>query len=332
MKLGFLGLGKMGTRMVEKLLREGHEVVVWNRSKDVVEEFLKSMTDKKLDGKLSAKDTVADAVSCLESPKVIWSMLPSGDASEQILKEVLGILTSEKDSGEVLIPSGGTGMTNNEAIVIDGANANFHDTERRANFFKEKHIRFLGIGVSGGVIAEKEGYPMMVGGDKSAYEEISSLLDSLAKPNGGHAYFGTGGAGHFVKMVHNGIEYGMMQAIGEGFGVLEKAPYDIDLLEVSKLWQHGTIVDSFLIDRARDALEKNNTLSDVVGEIDATGEGEWTIEEAKKEGVPIENIEQSLDFRRRSKIDPTIRDSFAAKMVAALRREFGGHAVKKKNE
>jgi 6-phosphogluconate dehydrogenase len=311
MKLGFLGLGKMGTRMVEKLLRSGHEVVVWNRSKDVVDEFIQIMTDKGIAVNLSAKVTVKEVVESIDESRIIWSMLPSGDASEHMLTEVLQYVT----------PSD---------IVIDGANAHFHDTEKRAKLFSEKNVRFLGIGVSGGVIAEKEGYPMMVGGDKTAYDEIIPLLNSLAKPNGGHAYFGRGGAGHFVKMVHNGIEYGMMQAIGEGFGVLDKAPYEIDLLAVAKLWQHGTIVDSFLIDRARDALEKDNKLSDIIGEIDATGEGEWTIQEAKNEMVPIENIEQSLDFRRRSKIDPAIRDSFAAKMVAALRREFGGHAVKTK--
>lgn len=308
MKIGFLGLGKMGTRMVEKLLRDGHEVVVWNRSKDVVETFVQVMTDKKLGATLTAHDSVAEVITSLATPRIIWSMLPSGEPSEQVLGEVLAQVSPQD-------------------IVIDGANANFHDTQRRAELFEGKNVRFLGIGVSGGVIAEREGYPMMVGGNKSAYSEITPLLDSLAVPHGGHAYFGPGGAGHFVKMVHNGIEYGMMQAIGEGFGVLEKAPYEINLLEVAKLWQHGTIVDSFLIDRARDALEKDATLSDIVGEIDATGEGEWTIQEAKKEDVPIENIEQSLSFRRRSKTDEKIKNSFAAKMVAALRREFGGHKV-----
>jgi 6-phosphogluconate dehydrogenase len=171
----------------------------------------------------------------------------------------------------------------------------------------------------------------MVGGDKSAYETIMPLLDSLAKPNGGHAYFGTGGAGHFVKMVHNGIEYGMMQAIGEGFGVLEKSEYQFDLLEVAKLWQKGTIVSSFLIDRAKDALEKDKKLSDIEGVIASTGEAEWTVNAAKQESVPVPVIEESLEFRRQSQTDMAIQNSFAAKMVAALRREFGGHDVKKKD-
>lgn len=310
MKLAFLGLGKMGTRMVEKLLRDGHEVVAWNRTQEIAEEFGAVVTQHGLKG-LEIKQTVKEAVESLETAKFVWCMLPAGEASETVLQEVAGYLQSND-------------------ILIDGANAKFEDTERRYKEFSEKGIKYLGIGVSGGVIAEKNGYPLMVGGAKTAYETIIPLLDSLAKPHGGHAYFGTGGAGHFVKMVHNGIEYGMMQAIGEGFGVLEKAPYQYDLFEVAKLWQKGTIVDSFLIDRATDALEKDSRLSNIVGEIDATGEAEWTVEQGKKEGVFVENIEQSLDFRRRSKTDEKVRESFAARMVAALRREFGGHKVKEK--
>jgi 6-phosphogluconate dehydrogenase len=170
----------------------------------------------------------------------------------------------------------------------------------------------------------------MVGGDKSAFEEIKPILETLIKPHGGYDYFGEGGAGHFVKMVHNGIEYGMMQAIGEGYGVLEKAPYSLDLLKVAELWQKNTIVTSFLNECARDALEKDPSLSNLDGVIDATGEAEWTVNQAKVEGVYVENIDQSLDFRRRSKTDPNVSSSFAARMVAALRHEFGGHKVKEK--
>lgn len=307
MKIGFIGLGKMGTRIVEKLLRDNHEVVGWNRTPEIAEQLQLKVKSKKL----KVSKTIKELVENLESPRVIWVMLPAGDATEQVLQEI----AHYGEKGD---------------IVIDGGNAFYKDTQRRFEEFTQTGIRFLGIGVSGGVIAERTGYPFMVGGDKSAYEEIIPILDSLTKPDGGHTYFGTGGAGHFVKMVHNGIEYGMMQAIGEGFGVLEKAPYAIDLLAVAKNWQKGTIVSSFLIDRAKDALEKNPELSDIIGEIDATGEAEWTVNQAKEENVFAENIEQSLDFRRRSKVDPKVRDSFAARMVAALRREFGGHAVKKK--
>ena len=171
----------------------------------------------------------------------------------------------------------------------------------------------------------------MVGGDKEAFDYIKPLLNTLQKPNGGYEYFGTGGAGHFVKMVHNGIEYGMMQAIGEGYGVLDKAPYEFDLPTIAKLWQKGTIVTSFLNECAKDALENDPKLSDIEGIIDATGEAEWTVSQGREENVPVENIDQSLDFRRRSKTDTLVKNSFAARMVAALRREFGGHAVKKKN-
>lgn len=233
-----------------------------------------------------------------------------GGATESVLNEVSQYLSS----GDIL---------------IDGGNANFKDTERRSDVLSAKGIRFLGIGVSGGVHAIENGYPMMVGGNESAYKEIIPILDVLAEPRGGHAYFGGGGAGHFVKMVHNGIEYGMMQAIGEGFGVLEKSPYNLDLLEVAKLWQKSTIVSGFLIDRVRDTLEKDTTLSEIDGRIAASGEGEWTVAQGKEEGVPVENIEQALNFRIRSQTDEKIQSSYAAKMVNALRHEFGGHVVKR---
>lgn len=317
MQLGFLGLGKMGTRIVEKLLLDGHEVVGWNRTRDVAEAFVKKIHNSKLkiqnsqESKFNITGSIEEVIHQLKTPRVIWMMLPAGEATEQALADV----SKYVEKGD---------------IVIDGGNAFYKDTQRRFEDFAEKGIRFLGIGVSGGVIAEKTGYPLMAGGDKSAYEEILPILDSLSKPDGGHNYFGTGGAGHFVKMVHNGIEYGMMQAIGEGFGVLDKAPYELNLLQVAENWQKGTIISGFLIDRAKSALEKNARLDDIVGEIGATGEAEWTVNQAREEGVFAENIEQSLDFRRRSKTDLKVRDSFAARMVAALRREFGGHKVKEK--
>jgi 6-phosphogluconate dehydrogenase len=310
MQIGFIGLGKMGTRMVEKLLSDGHTVVGWNRSRDIVEQFRLHLQDKKLSEHFLAADDSKSLAALLTPPRIIWVMLPSGEPTQTLLDE-LGRFLEKGD------------------VVIDGGNAFYKDTERRSEELRAKGIGFLGIGVSGGVLAADNGYPMMVGGDESAYETITPLLDSLAKPHGGHTYFGEGGAGHFVKMVHNGIEYGMMQAIGEGFGVLDKAPYDLDLEKIAENWQNGTIVSSFLIDRARDALGKDPRLTEIDGEINATGEGEWTINQAKEEGVPIENIEQSFDFRRRSKKDAKVSSSFAARMVAALRYEFGGHAVKK---
>lgn len=308
MKIGFIGLGKMGSRIVKKLLAGGHEVVVWNRSEDPILALQQDIRATNYVNNLDVASSIEELVSLLESPKVVWSMLPAGDATETVLQEVAKYIGQHD-------------------IVIDGGNAHFSDTQRRFESFEKSGVRYLGIGVSGGIIAFEDGYPLMAGGDKSAYDYISPLLETLAKPHGGYTYFGTGGAGHFIKMVHNGIEYGMMQAIGEGFGVLEKAPYQFDLDNVARLWQKGTIISSFLLDRALDALEKNPKLDDISGEIDASGEALWTVEEAKKEDVPVPVIEKSLEFRNQSKTDERVKKSFAARMVAALRREFGGHKI-----
>ena len=308
MKLGFIGLGKMGSNMVTKLLSEGHDVVVWNRSKEKVDSLL---SQKKPSWKVSATTTVEELVASLDPPRVIWSMLPAGETTQEILNEV-----------EKCVEKGD--------IAIDGGNAHYPDTQKRWEHFSQKGIRFLGIGVSGGVIAAVEGYPLMAGGDWSAYDEIEPILDSLAKPKGGHEYFGQGGAGHFVKMVHNGIEYGVMQSIGEGFGVLEKSPYNLDLLKVARLYQKNTLNAGFMMQRTIEALEKDPKLSKIEGFIDSSGEGEWTIEEAKKLDVPVDIIEESFKFRQRSQKDKKVSSSFAARMVAALRNAFGGHEVKKK--
>ncbi|HET9947224.1 MAG TPA: decarboxylating 6-phosphogluconate dehydrogenase [Patescibacteria group bacterium] len=311
MKLGFIGLGKMGSRIVKKLLASGHEVVVWNRSSDPIIALQESIRSENYVNNLDIASSIEELVGLLDAPKIVWSMLPAGQPTEQIFQQVAPLLSPQD-------------------ILIDGGNAHFADTQRRFEELSKKGIRFLGVGVSGGIIAAENGYPLMAGGDKSAYDTVSPFFDSLSKPNGGYAYFGTGGAGHFVKMVHNGIEYGMMQSLGEGFGVLEKAPYQLDLDNVARLWRKGTIVSSFLLDRAYDALEKNPKLDDIEGIIDASGEALWTVEEAKKEDVPVPVIEKSLEFRSASKTDESVRNSFAARMVAALRREFGGHAVKEK--
>jgi len=312
MTIGFIGLGKMGSRMASKLLGEGHSLAVWNRSKDAIEEFkIQNAKFKITIQNLKVAETIQDLIKRLEQPRIVWAMVPAGDATEEILKEASKFV--EKDD-----------------IVIDGGNSNFKDTQTRFEQFKKRGIRFLGIGVSGGIIAATEGYPMMAGGDKSAYEFIKPILDSLAKPNGGHEYFGTGGAGHFVKMIHNGIEYGIMQSLGEGFGVLEKSPYDLDLQKVARLYQKGTLVSGFMLDRALEALENDPKLLGLTGVIAESGEAKWTIEQAKEEGVDVEIIERSLEFRRRSQTDEKIQKSFSARMVAALRNAFGGHPIKKK--
>lgn len=313
MKIGFLGLGKMGSRMVEKILLDGHEVIAWNRSEEAglnLESRIRKQEASVL-GKLHVVKTIIDLIKYLEKPRIIWLMLPAGEATQAVLDEV-----------EKHIQSGD--------ILIDGGNANWEDTQERFTYFANLGVKYLGIGVSGGILAAEKGYPLMAGGEQSAYDLIKPVLDTLAAPYGGHTYFGTGGAGHFVKMVHNGIEYGMMQAIAEGFGVLEKSPYGLDLLEVAKLYQKETIISGFLLDRTRGALMRDPKLSQIEGLIDATGEAEWTVAAGKKENVYVENIAQALDFRRRSKNDANVSSSFAARMVAALRHEFGGHKVKKK--
>ncbi|MBI5045238.1 MAG: decarboxylating 6-phosphogluconate dehydrogenase [Candidatus Levybacteria bacterium] len=314
MQIGFIGLGKMGTRMVLKLLEGGHEVVVWNRSSAPIQDLQLKIQNSKVKittQNLKVSESIEALILQLQKPRVVWSMLPAGDATESTLQGIAKYV----EKGD---------------IVIDGGNAFYKDTQRRFDTFSARGIAFLGIGVSGGIKASETGYPLMVGGDKGSFEIIKPILESLIKPHGGYEYFGTGGAGHFVKMVHNGIEYGMMQAIGEGYGVLEKAPYELDLIKVAKLWQKNTIVTSFLNECAKDALVKDPSLSNLDGVIDATGEAEWTVNRAKEENVYAENIDQSLDFRRRSKTDKAVSSSFAARMVAALRHEFGGHKVKEK--
>lgn len=311
MKLGFIGLGRMGNRMVIKLLAEGHEVVVWNRGREKVDELI---SQAKPDWKLTTADSIEDLVKKQVKPRIVWMMLPAGQATEENL----------------MGPGGVAEFLEEGDVVIDGGNARFSDTQRRYEYFEGKGIKFLGIGVSGGIIAATDGYPMMAGGNREGYEYIKPVLDSLAKPGGGHEYFGEGGAGHFVKMVHNGIEYGIMQAIGEGFGVLEKSPYNLDLLNVAKLYQKGTLNSGFMMARTIEALEKDPKLAQITGYIEASGEGDWTIEQAKEEGVPVGIIEASRDFRSRSRQDEAVSGSFAARMVAALRNAFGGHEVKKK--
>lgn len=313
MKIGFIGLGKMGSRMVLKLLDESHESTVWNRSPQPTEEIKNQKSKiKNTNQKLKIAKTIKKLIQSLEKPRIVWSMVPAGEATESVLKEISKYV--QKDD-----------------IVIDGGNAFYKDTERRYKQFKKRGVRFLGIGVSGGIIAARDGYPIMAGGDKSAYEFISPILDSLAKPHGRHEYFGEGGAGHFVKMVHNGIEYGIMQSLGEGFGVLDKSPYNLDLLRVAKLYQKGTLVSGFMLDRAVEALFQDPKLSKIIGIIEESGEGKWTVEQAKEEGVEVEIINRSLEFRRRSQKDKKVQNSFSARMVAALRHAFGGHKITKKS-
>lgn len=306
MQIAMLGLGRMGSNMARKLLKDDHNVTIWNRSADRTQEIQKEFSS------VTIASSIRDLKHLLQIPRIIWLMLPAGDATQAVLDEIAEIVDQND-------------------VVVDGGNAYYKDTQLRYESFKDKRVRFLGIGVSGGVVAAETGYPLMVGGDKSAYEEIKPILDTLAKPQGGYDYFGEGGAGHFVKMIHNGIEYGIMQSLGEGFDVLSSAPYSFDLLKVAKLWQKGTLVSGFMLDRVIDALAKDPRLEQVVGEIGmASGETTWFVEQAKEENVPVEIIERSLEYRKRSQTDKKIQESFTAKMISALRNAFGGHEVKRK--
>lgn len=309
MQIGLLGLGKMGKLIAEKLMSDGHEVAVWNRTKEVLDQYKLEKPEFIVKQKLQIIHSIAELRETVMKPRIIWLMLPAGEATENALKEV----------AEIVEPGD---------IVIDGGNANFKDTERRFTDFKNKNVRYLGIGVSGGVHALENGCCLMVGGDKDAYDYIKPLLESLAKPSGTHMYFGTGGAGHFVKMVHNGIEYGMMQSFAEGFGVLAKSDYNLNFSAVGNTWQRGSIVASFLLQMVIDAFAKDPNLAQFNGVVGENGEAQWTVETAKEKHLPVPVIEQSLEFRRKSQYDKAIQDTFAAKVLSAVRKEFGGHQEK----
>ncbi|OGD97903.1 hypothetical protein A3A49_02790 [Candidatus Curtissbacteria bacterium RIFCSPLOWO2_01_FULL_38_11b] len=326
MKLGFIGVGRMGSRMVTKLVKEGHEVVVWNRTRENIENLKFEIRNLKLKGELEVGENIADLLSKLDKPRIVWLMLParstrsvnsvqasSGSKTVGATQEILDEVEKYIDVGD---------------IVIDGGNAHYTDTQKRFEHFSQNGIRFLGIGVSGGIIAARSGYPLMVGGNRSAYKHIKPILDSLARPSGGFDYFGEGGAGHFVKMVHNGIEYGLMQSIGEGFGILSKSPYNLDLVRVAKLYQKGTLVSGFMMARTVEALNADPKLEKLDGYIEASGEGDWTVQEARVQRVPLRVIEEALNFRTKSRKDVKISASFAARLVSALRQAFGGHEVK----
>jgi 6-phosphogluconate dehydrogenase len=309
MQIGLLGLGKMGRNITDKLIEGNHSVVVWNRSTGILDQLRAEKSQAIIKGNLVLTHTIDELKNTLRAPRIVWTMLPAGDPTTNVMNQLKELL----EKGD---------------IFIDGGNAHFTDSERRAGEFSQKEIKFLGIGVSGGLFGLTNGYPLMVGGDQDAYEYVRALLDSLARPYGAHTYFGPGGSGHFVKMVHNGIEYGMMQALAEGFGILAKSEAQFDLAAVAKNWQGGSIVASFLLDMAANALAKDPSLSEYDGYIAATGEAEWTIAEAKELKVPAPVIEQALEFRKKSQFDNATRGTYVARMVAALRHEFGGHDQK----
>lgn len=297
MEIGIYGLGRMGANMVRRLVRSGeHRVVAGNRSSGPVDQAVEDGAE----GAYSMEELVEKLSG---SPRVIWTMVPAGDVTEQALLKFAD-------------------MMNEGDILIDGGNSYFRDSIRRAEMLHEKGLRFLDAGTSGGIWGLEVGYCLMVGGDRDAYEHVEPALKTLA-PEDGYLYTGGAGAGHFVKMVHNGVEYAMLQSYAEGFEIMQKSQYDLDLHAVSHLWNQGSVVRSWLLELAESAFEKDANLDRVRGYVEDSGEGRWTVLEAINESVPANTIAASLFARFTSRQD----DSFAMKVIAALRGEFGGHAI-----
>ncbi len=296
MRIGFIGLGRMGSNMVRRLLRDGHEIVAYNRTAEKTREIAGEGAD--------AAFSIAELVQKLPKPRAVWIMVPAGDATEAQIQELLEHL----EPGDT---------------IIDGGNTNFHDDQRRHPILKERGIGYVDAGVSGGVWGLKNGYCMMVGGEPESVKPLEPVFRTLA-PEGGYLHVGGPGAGHYVKMVHNGIEYGLMQSYAEGFEIMHGSAYHLDLGGIAKMWQYGSVVRSWLLELAADALADDQELTHLKGWVADSGEGRWTVQEAIDLDVPAPVITLSLLTRLRSRQD----ESYGAKVLAALRNEFGGHAVK----
>jgi len=297
MKIAMIGLGRMGMNMARRLLQGGHEVVAYNRTPQKTEEIAREGA--------SPAFALPEIALKLTAPRVVWIMLPAGSAVDEHLDQLKDILSP----GD---------------MVVDGGNSWFKDDIRRAKSLAEKEIRFMDAGVSGGIWGLKIGYCLMIGGTRETYEFLEPIFKSLA-PKEGYLYCGPAGSGHFVKMVHNGIEYGMMQAYAEGFQILEASPYAgaLDYAEVAHLWNQGSVVRSWLLELAEAAFKKDARLTGIRGVVDDSGEGRWTVDQAIEAGVSAPVITLSLMNRFRSRDE----NPFADRVLAALRREFGGHAV-----
>jgi len=302
MQVAIAGLGRMGMNMARRLIRGGHEVVAWNRSPGKVEEIAAEGA--------RASFTLEETVRLLTPPRAVWLMLPAGTVVDEAVAELAGLLSP----GD---------------CILEGGNSFYRDDERRAHLLKKQGIRYLDVGVSGGIWGLSEGYCLMVGGEREDFHRLEPLFRTLA-PEDGYLHCGGAGAGHFVKMVHNGIEYGMMAAYGEGFSILRASPFgeDLDLASVAHLWNRGSVVRSWLLELAETALRRDPGLEEIRGYVEDSGEGRWTVQQAIDTGVPAPVIAASLFQRFRSRLG----DSFGDKLLAALRNEFGGHAVVRTGE
>ena len=297
MDVAMIGLGRMGANMARRLLRGGHRVVVWNRTFEKAQEL-------EGDGAEAVRE-LTDVPKALHGPRVLWFMLPHGQTTEDAIGEVLPLL--ERDD-----------------IIIDGGNSMFEEDIKRAERLAPHGLRYLDVGTSGGVWGLDIGYCMMAGGDRSAFDFIKPILATLAPEGHGYDYMGTAGSGHFVKMVHNGIEYAMLQSYAEGFEILSASQWELDMEKLADLWNHSSVVRSWLLELAVDAFAKDPKLEKIKGWVDDTGEGRWTVQQAIDTAVPAPAIAMALFMRFRSRQD----DSYGGKVIAALRNEFGGHAVK----
>ncbi len=297
MQLGMIGLGRMGGNMVQRLLQGGHQVVVFDRSADAVTQHVSMGAD--------GAANLADLCARLRAPRVVWVMVPAGSAVEDTIAQLLPGLSQ----GDVL---------------IDGGNSNYQDSKRRATRLREKGIEFVDAGTSGGIWGLTVGYCLMIGASPEAFQHCEPVFRTLAPPDG-YAHVGPPGSGHYVKMIHNGIEYGMLQAYAEGYEILQASKdYALDLHQISAVWNRGSVVRSWLNELAERAFARDPRLGALTGYVEDSGEGRWTVQEAIDLDVPAPVITLSLLTRFRSRQS----DSFGAKVIAALRNEFGGHAVK----
>ena len=298
MQIGFVGLGKMGFNMVLNLLRHNHEVIGY----DINEALVNEVKSEGAQGVL----TLPDLCNALQKRRILWLMIPAGPLIDRVIDQLLPLI-SEGD------------------ILIDGGNSHYKDTMRRHAMLKEKGINYVDCGTSGGMEGALNGACTMVGGDPDVVAHIAQIFTDMSVENG-YLYTGPAGSGHFTKMVHNGIEYGMMQSIAEGFEVLEKSPFPYDYQAVAKVWNNGSVIRSWLMELTENAFSKDAKLDTILGRMHSSGEGKWTLETALDMGVPTPVIALSVMMRYRSLQD----DTFSGKVVAALRNEFGGHAVEKK--
>lgn len=299
MDLGMIGLGRMGANMTERLLKAGHRVVGYDQNPDAIQRVIEK-------GGVGARSLSALPPE-LESPKAIWLMVPVGEPVDQTIQ----LLLPHLQSGDV---------------IIDGGNSNYQDSMRRATQLGSQGIHFLDVGTSGGIWGLQEGYSLMIGGDEAVTERLRPIFEALAPGSTkGWGHVGPSGAGHFVKMIHNGIEYGLMQAFAEGFSILKhKSEFQLDLHEIAEIWRYGSVVRSWLLDLTAEALGENPDLGGIAPYVSDSGEGRWTVSEAIDLDVPAPVITLSLLQRLRSREE----DSFGDKLLAAMRQKFGGHAIK----